>query len=77
MMTSTSEGKHGIQWTARNQLEDLNFTDDLALLPHIDQQMQMKTTSLAAASALVGLNIHRKKQDPQIQHREQQQPNHT
>ncbi|VDO94400.1 unnamed protein product [Schistosoma mattheei] len=76
MMTSTSEGKHGIQWTARNQLEDLNFTDDLALLPHIHQQMQMKTTSLAAASALVGLKIHRKKQDPQIQHIEQQ-PNHT
>ena len=30
MKTSTSEGKHGIQWTAQNQLEDLDFIDDLA-----------------------------------------------
>ncbi|VDO68717.1 unnamed protein product [Schistosoma margrebowiei] len=68
MKTSTSEGKHGIQWTARNQLGDLNFTDDLALLPHTHYQIQMKKTSLEAASALVGLNIHRKKHDPRIQH---------
>ncbi|VDO54344.1 unnamed protein product [Schistosoma margrebowiei] len=32
MKTSTSERKHGIQWTARNQLDDLDFADDLALL---------------------------------------------
>ncbi|VDP09959.1 unnamed protein product [Schistosoma margrebowiei] len=32
MKTSTSEGKHGIQWTARNHLDDLDFADDLALL---------------------------------------------
>ncbi|VDP43550.1 unnamed protein product [Schistosoma margrebowiei] len=32
MKTSTSEGKRGIQWTAQNQLDDLNFADDLALL---------------------------------------------
>ncbi|VDO92593.1 unnamed protein product [Schistosoma margrebowiei] len=28
MKTSTSEGKHGMQWTAQNQLEFLNFPDD-------------------------------------------------
>ncbi|VDO77394.1 unnamed protein product [Schistosoma margrebowiei] len=32
MKTSTSEGKHGIQWSARMQLYDLDFADDLALL---------------------------------------------
>ncbi|VDP62967.1 unnamed protein product [Schistosoma mattheei] len=37
------------------QLNDLNFTDDLALLPHTQQQMQ-ETTSVAAASATVGFN---------------------
>ncbi|VDP50246.1 unnamed protein product [Schistosoma curassoni] len=37
--TSTSEGKHGIQWTTKMQLDDLDFTDDLALLPHTQQQM--------------------------------------
>ncbi|VDP28571.1 unnamed protein product [Schistosoma margrebowiei] len=33
------------------QLDDLDFTDDLALLSHTQQQMQEKTTSEAAASA--------------------------
>ncbi|VDP16415.1 unnamed protein product [Schistosoma margrebowiei] len=28
MKTSTSEGKHGMQWAARNQLDDLDFADD-------------------------------------------------
>ncbi|VDO63221.1 unnamed protein product [Schistosoma margrebowiei] len=59
--TSTSEGKHGIQWTAQNQLDDLDFADDLALLSHTHEQMQTKTTSVAAVSASVGLSIHKGK----------------
>ncbi|VDO56728.1 unnamed protein product [Schistosoma margrebowiei] len=59
MKTSTSEGKHGIQWTSRMQLDDLDFADDLALLSQTQQQMQEKTNSVAAASAAVGLNIHK------------------
>ncbi|VDP39340.1 unnamed protein product [Schistosoma mattheei] len=58
MKTSTSEGKHGLQWTAHNQLEDLDFADHIALLSYTHKQMQMKTTSVAAFSASVGLNIH-------------------
>ncbi|VDO74132.1 unnamed protein product [Schistosoma margrebowiei] len=42
MKTSTSEGKHGIQWTARNQLDDLNFADDLALLSRTHEQRHNK-----------------------------------
>ncbi|VDO65360.1 unnamed protein product [Schistosoma margrebowiei] len=61
MNKSTSEVKHGIQWTARMQLDDLDFADDLVLLSHTQQQMQDKTTSVAAASAAVGLNIHKGK----------------
>ncbi|VDP81373.1 unnamed protein product [Schistosoma mattheei] len=57
MMTLTSEGKHRVQWTAQNQLEDLDFADNLALLSYT----QMKTPDIAAASALVGLSIHRGK----------------
>ncbi|VDP83901.1 unnamed protein product [Schistosoma mattheei] len=53
MKTSKSEGKHGIQWTSRMRLDDLDFTDDLALLSQTQQQMQ-ETTSVAAASAAVG-----------------------
>ncbi|VDP68102.1 unnamed protein product [Schistosoma mattheei] len=41
------------------QLDDLDFADDLVLLSHTQQQMQKKTTSVAAASATVGLNIHK------------------
>ncbi|VDP28317.1 unnamed protein product [Schistosoma mattheei] len=61
MKTTTSEGERGIQLTSRMQLDDLDFTDDLALLSHTQQQMQEKTTSVAAASAVVGLNIHKRK----------------
>ncbi|CAH8624721.1 unnamed protein product [Schistosoma curassoni] len=61
MKTSTCEGKHGIQWTYRMQLDDLDFADDLVLLSHTQQQMYKKSTSVAAASAAVGLNIHKGK----------------
>ncbi|VDP83044.1 unnamed protein product [Schistosoma curassoni] len=43
------------------QLDDLDFEDDLALLSQTQQQMREKTTSVAAASAAVGLNIHKGK----------------
>ncbi|VDO98757.1 unnamed protein product [Schistosoma curassoni] len=50
--TSTSGGKHGIQWTASMQFDDLDFADDRTLPPHTQQQMQEKTISLAAVSAV-------------------------
>ncbi|VDP02572.1 unnamed protein product [Schistosoma margrebowiei] len=56
MRTSTSEGKHRIQWTSRMQLDDLDFADDLALLSRTRQEMQ-KMTSVAAE----GFNIHKGK----------------
>ncbi|VDP72342.1 unnamed protein product [Schistosoma curassoni] len=43
------------------QLDDLDFADDLALLSQTQQQMQENTNSVAAASAAVGLNIHKGK----------------
>ncbi|VDP43242.1 unnamed protein product [Schistosoma margrebowiei] len=58
MKTSTTKGKHGMQWIAQNQLDDLDFADDLTLLSHTHEQMRMKTTSVAAASLSVGLNMH-------------------
>ncbi|VDP36613.1 unnamed protein product [Schistosoma margrebowiei] len=61
MKTSTSMEMHGIQWTDRMQLNDLDLADDLALLSQTQQQMQEKTNSVAAASAAVGLNIHKGK----------------
>ncbi|VDO70866.1 unnamed protein product [Schistosoma curassoni] len=58
--TSASEEKHRIQWTARNQLEDLDFAYDLVLLSHTHGRMQVKTNSVAAASASVGLSIYKR-----------------
>ncbi|VDP39548.1 unnamed protein product [Schistosoma margrebowiei] len=54
MKTSPSEGNHGIQWTARMQLDDLDFSDDLSFLSHTQQQMQEKTTSVVSALAAGG-----------------------
>ncbi|VDP15609.1 unnamed protein product [Schistosoma margrebowiei] len=61
MKTSTSEEKHGIQWTGWMQIVDMNFSDDLALLFYTKQQLYMKTNSVAAASAALGLSIHKGK----------------
>ncbi|VDP59893.1 unnamed protein product [Schistosoma mattheei] len=75
--TLTSEGKHGAQWTARDQLDCSDFADDLALISHTHEQMQIKTASVAAVSASLGLNIHKgENQDSQIQHGKHQR-NHT
>ncbi|VDO93993.1 unnamed protein product [Schistosoma margrebowiei] len=54
MKTLISDGK------ARNTNE-LNFANDLALLSDTHQQMQMKTTSVAAAFTSVGFNIYKEK----------------
>ncbi|VDP54502.1 unnamed protein product [Schistosoma curassoni] len=61
MKTTTSEGKHGIQWTAQNQLDDLDFADHLALLSRTHEQMQIKTASVASVFGSVGLSIHKRK----------------
>ncbi|VDP43874.1 unnamed protein product [Schistosoma margrebowiei] len=59
MQTSTSEGKHGIQWTSQNHLDHLDFADDLALLSRTHEQMRMKTDSVAAVCASVDISIHK------------------
>ncbi|VDP74470.1 unnamed protein product [Schistosoma curassoni] len=43
------------------QLDGLHFADHLALLSQSQQQIQEKTTSVEAASAAIGLNIHKGK----------------
>ncbi|VDP60941.1 unnamed protein product [Schistosoma curassoni] len=70
--TSTSEGKHGIQWTAQNQLDDLDFADDLALLSHTHDQMQIKTASVAAVCISRPQHTREEDEGPQTQKREQQ-----
>ncbi|VDO79246.1 unnamed protein product [Schistosoma margrebowiei] len=76
MKTSTSEGKHGIQCTARNQSENLDLADDQALLLHIRTNADEDNYSSRSLCISKPQHTHRKKQDPQIQ-RGKYQPNHT
>jgi len=61
MNETTTDSRNGIQWTLVDQLEDLVFADDLALLVHTHSQMQEKTTKLEAVSSKLGLNINTEK----------------
>ncbi len=59
IMRKTTEGKrNGIQWTIVDQLDDLDFADDLALLSHTCTQMQEKTSILEEEADKVGLHIN-------------------
>ena len=62
IMRETTTGKReGIQWTLLEQLDDLDFADDIALLSHSRQHMQNKTTSLDENASRTGLRINIKK----------------
>ena len=58
MKETTTGSRNGIQWSLVEQLEDLDFADDLALLAHTHTQMQAKTTTLEAVSSKLGLKIN-------------------
>ena len=56
MMRHTTEDQpRGIRWTLFDTLEDLDFTDNLALLSHTYQHMQEKTCHLSKFGQQVGL----------------------
>jgi hypothetical protein len=56
IMRESTEGKrNGIQWTMWQQLDDLDFADDIALISSTQQQMQEKTSLLAKTSIKLGL----------------------
>ena len=47
MRNAFQEGNTGIRWTFTTKLEDLDFADDIALLPSTKQHIQIKTDKLA------------------------------
>lgn len=61
MKETINNRRTGIQWSLTEQLEDLDFADDLALLAHTYQQMQVKSGKLEETAALLGLKINLKK----------------
>ena len=58
MKETTTGSRNGIQWSLLEQLEDLDFADDLALLAHTHTQMQATTSKLEAVSSKLGLKIN-------------------
>ena len=61
MKKATDGRSNGIQWTMFNQLDDLDFADDIAVLSHSHQQMQEKLTQVERRAAETGLHINTKK----------------
>ena len=61
MRQATINRRNGIQWTLFEQLDDLDFADDIALLSHSHQQMQEKLTELEKRASETGLVISTKK----------------
>jgi hypothetical protein len=47
-----------IQWTMFNQLDDLDFADDITLLSHSHQQMQEKLTQVERRAVETGQSIN-------------------
>lgn len=48
----------GIQWTLTAKLEDLDFADDVSLLSHQFQQIQLKTEAIYNTAQTTGLEIN-------------------
>ncbi|VDP53209.1 unnamed protein product [Schistosoma margrebowiei] len=55
------EARNALIEEAQNQLEDLDFSDDLAIPSNTNEQIPMRTTRLAAAYESVGLSTHKRK----------------
>jgi hypothetical protein len=49
-MKQVTNSRSGIQWSLTEQLEDLDFAEDLALLTHTHQQMQDQSHKLRSGS---------------------------
>ena len=58
---TTAGNKPGIRWNFTSKLEDLDFADDIALMPSCYTHMQTKTRHLNQFVARTGLKINKKK----------------
>ncbi len=51
-------GRTGIQWTLTEQLEDLDFADDVCLISATHNQMQRKTEKLSVNASKLGMSVN-------------------
>lgn len=61
MQQTVLEERTGIRWNFTNMLEDLDFTDNTALVSSTMNHLQSKTTKLEKNSAKVGMKLNAKK----------------
>lgn len=61
MKNSTKDKKRGIRWRLFDQLEDLDYADDIALLSHSKTHMQEKSDRVANFANQLGLRINSQK----------------
>ena len=57
IMCETTQANTGIRWRFMDQLEDLDFANDIALISTTQHQTQKKTDKLAETSQRIGLSI--------------------
>nr|CAH8838004.1 unnamed protein product [Trichobilharzia regenti] len=77
--TATNEGT-GIKWTDTKDLEDLDFADDICLISHKLEDMQVKSNKLAEEASKIGLHVNIDKTEMMkipSQHQQQQQQQTT
>ena len=61
MKTTTANRSNGLQWTLTQQLDDLEFANNIALLSHSYTQMPDKSKILSEASKTAGFVTNKKK----------------
>ena len=62
VMKRVTEGvRRGINWSLTEQLEDLDFADDICLLSHTYNKMEEKLRDLDTEGKMVGLKINTQK----------------
>ena len=58
MRSTLQKGNTRMRWKFTTKLEDLDFADDIALLPSTRQHIQTKTDKLAREAERVGLKLN-------------------
>ena len=61
MCETTKQANTGIRWRFMDQLEDVDFADDIALISSSRHQMQKKTDMFTETAQRLGLNISKTK----------------
>ena len=61
MITATQEQQRGFHWTPCQQLEDITFADDVALISHRYDNMEDKVIALDRFAPKLALRISKEK----------------